>query len=554
MGLRSTVLRFALVLLLALLAVVSINGSQAQASYTDFQLVAVEPSQAMVSGVDLSLLTVSGGALDYSTEFERGSAKWKARMTGYVSGDRLVGSLYVEIRIVGENKHEVYSIEETEFMSTTLPISEGTVDIILGRFTERTNATSSGEEITRQGESGQRISYRVSRPGGPLVPPGKVAKVLYAGNTSRVGWPLTGGGFDWRPLFQGDALVPGCIILIGGEGDPQSGGGRVKLAFSDTFSYVVEPYSRVIVFEGGLRVESGSVEACDQSPIENFNTYGDNGFCSGKDTGAAQPPFTAQAFSPAFPLTSAAAVGSRYRFEILSDGTARVSVFEGVAEVRSAATQATTLLRAGQQVTLTPQGLGPLSEKSFTDVSPTNPYHTAIIGMAVKEIVNGYKKGDLWEFRPGDPVKRAQFAKMIVGAMRIAPKADTGSRFTDLGSPDAAGYPHVFVQAAYENKITTGTNTDQTLFAPWDPIKRAQVVTMIVRAANSLWPEVLATPPAGWSGQMSSFSEPTHGANMRLAEYNNLLAGLEGFGRTWDPWKQATRGEVAQMLWNLMTR
>ncbi len=143
---------------------------------------------------------------------------------------------------------------------------------------------------------------------------------------------------------------------------------------------------------------------------------------------------------------------------------------------------------------------------------------------------------------------------MIVGAMSLPPKSTTATRFTDLGAPDTAGYPHVFVQAAYESKITTGTNTAQTMFGPWDPIKRAQVVTMIVRAAKELWPGVLKTPPTGWSGAMSGFTDVNHGANMRMAEYNGLLAGLTGFGRDWNPWAQASRGEVAQMLWNLMTR
>lgn len=31
----------------------------------------------------------------------------------------------------------------------------------------------------------------------------------------------------------------------------------------------------------------------------------------------------------------------------------------------------------------------------------------------------------------------------------------------------------MFVQAAYENKITQGTNATQTKYGPWDPIRRA---------------------------------------------------------------------------------
>jgi len=541
-----------LALCLVMVAALGITASPAQAGYYDFQLVAVDPSQAWVSGIDLSLLEVNGGTLDYSTEFERGNARWKASMRGYIGGDSVAGSLTIEIRITDNYGFEIYSVEDYEFTSTSLPASAGTMDIILGNYTERSN--TSGTEVVRRGYSGQRLSYQVVRSGGPLIPPGAVARVLSSGITSTIGWPTAGGGLDWRPLRDGDALVSGCVILVGGEGDPQAGGGRVKIALSETFTYLVEPHSRVEILEGGLRVESGSVEASDRAPIENYNTYNDNGFCSGKDPSAAQLPFFAQGIDPVRPLVSSAAGDVRYRFETLSDGSARVSVLEGAAEVKSAKTQAKALLRAGQQITVTAQGLGPVAEKFFTDVLPLQPYRTAIISLALKEIVNGYQVGDRWEFRPGDPVKRAQFAKMIVGAMAIPPKPTTVTRFTDLGSPDAAGYPHIFVQAAYDNGITTGTNTAQTLFAPWEPIKRAQVVTMIVRAATRLWPGVLATPPAGWSGAMSSFTDANHGANMRLAEYNGLLAGLEGFDRNWDPWKQATRGEVAQMLWNLMIR
>lgn len=326
------------------------------------------------------------------------------------------------------------------------------------------------------------------------------------------------------------------------------------IALSETFSFVVEPGSRVEIREEGVWVESGSVEVGDTTPIEDYWTVSYPGFCSGKDVDAIPPPFSAQALSTNESLTAMAGSAVRYRFQVGSDGTTKVSVLEGTAHVKSSKTHAKLRLQAGQQVTMTSQGLGPVSEKSFTDVTSGNPYRTAIIGMALKEIVNGYQKGESWEFRPGDPVKRAQFAKMIVGAMSLPPRPTTATRFTDLGAPDATGYPHVFVQAAYDSKITTGTNKAQTMFGPWDPIKRAQMVTMIVRAANELWPGVLKTPPAGWSGQMSSFTDVNHGANMRTAEYNGLLAGLEGFGRAWDPYQQATRGEVAQLLWNLMVR
>jgi hypothetical protein len=74
------------------------------------------------------------------------------------------------------------------------------------------------------------------------------------------------------------------------------------------------------------------------------------------------------------------------------------------------------------------------------------------------------------------------------------------------------------------------------------------MVTIVVRAAQNLFPGVLATPPAAYAGTLGSF-DTEHAANMRIAEYNGLLTGLVGFGRSWSPWAAASRGEVSQVLY-----
>jgi parallel beta-helix repeat protein len=140
---------------------------------------------------------------------------------------------------------------------------------------------------------------------------------------------------------------------------------------------------------------------------------------------------------------------------------------------------------------------------------------------------------------------------MIVGTLDITPGASTATRFTDLGEPDANGYPHRFVQTAYDHGITYGTNAAQTLFAPYNAIRRDQVVSMIVRGANNEFPGSLATPPASWDSLFDGVPEP-HGGNLRIAEYNGLLDGLIGMGSGWNVSATASRGEVAQMLYNLL--
>jgi hypothetical protein len=57
--------------------------------------------------------------------------------------------------------------------------------------------------------------------------------------------------------------------------------------------------------------------------------------------------------------------------------------------------------------------------------------------------------------------------------------------------------------------------------------------------------------PAGYRGIPGGFSSD-HADNLALAECNGLLSGLVGYGHTWNPWSFASRGEVAQMPWNLV--
>ena len=185
---------------------------------------------------------------------------------------------------------------------------------------------------------------------------------------------------------------------------------------------------------------------------------------------------------------------------------------------------------------------------AFPDVPAGHAYEAAINDLSNAGIIGGYSNGT---FGINDPVKRMQFAKMIVGTLGIVPNPSTATRFTDLGAPDANGYPHKYVQAAYDNGITYGTNPTQTLFSPANPIRRDQVVSMIVRGAESLYPGLLWDPTPGTLTLFDGVGEP-HGENLRIAEFNGLLDGLVGMGPGWSVTANATRGEVAQMLWNLL--
>lgn len=187
------------------------------------------------------------------------------------------------------------------------------------------------------------------------------------------------------------------------------------------------------------------------------------------------------------------------------------------------------------------------SRLSFGDVPFDHPYREAIAALAGSRVVSGYGGVDgSMLFKPDDPVRRAQFAKMVSGVLRLPVRESLVAPFTDLGADDSKNlYPHEYVAAAALAGITRGVAP--AVFAAYADITRAQVVTMLVRGTEQLAPNALADPPAVYFGTMGDFSAD-HGPAMRSAEYNGLLAGMMGFGRDWNPWQAATRGEVAQML------
>ncbi|MBN1321431.1 MAG: S-layer homology domain-containing protein [Thermoleophilia bacterium] len=191
---------------------------------------------------------------------------------------------------------------------------------------------------------------------------------------------------------------------------------------------------------------------------------------------------------------------------------------------------------------------------SFTDVHPGAEYYDAIQGMAAKGLISGYPtSGGYSEFRPSNSVFRAQFAKMIDGALGLVVNEAMAApvNFSDLGADDPADlYPHEYVWVAYTNNIIKGY-TDGS-FRPYTPIIRGHVLTMTVRAMQAMHAAKLATPPDSFVQTWGNDLPAEHKANARIAEYNNLLLGLPLSTTASNANAGMPRGEVAQVLWNMM--
>ncbi|MFH1833496.1 MAG: kelch repeat-containing protein, partial [bacterium] len=187
----------------------------------------------------------------------------------------------------------------------------------------------------------------------------------------------------------------------------------------------------------------------------------------------------------------------------------------------------------------------------FSDVPPGHPYAVAVSDLAGRQVIGGFPDGT---FRPDNSVIRQQFAKMIVKTLEY-PVADTNvCLFSDVVKstpgayvdPTDPLYPDHYVAVCAFYGITQGKTA--TIFAPYDGITRQQLITMISRAANLSDPPTEYTPPFS-PGQ---FYPQEHYLNARRAAYAGLLQGLEGMGPDFDFFGDATRGECAQLLRNLL--
>jgi hypothetical protein len=187
--------------------------------------------------------------------------------------------------------------------------------------------------------------------------------------------------------------------------------------------------------------------------------------------------------------------------------------------------------------------------QAFPDVPPSNKYYQAIQELTARSIVNGFPDG---KFYPNNPVTRAQFVKMIDLVFNLYPSEqdwnDANPPFNDLVPDDPNNlYPHEYVAVAVRNHITEGIKVGE--FGPNNPITRAQIMTMTVRASDNLTPGKLKKSPSFYKNSLGNFS-PTHASFAKEFQYN-LLGKNVIDGSSWDPMLSITRGETAQILYNV---
>ena len=183
---------------------------------------------------------------------------------------------------------------------------------------------------------------------------------------------------------------------------------------------------------------------------------------------------------------------------------------------------------------------------SFSDVKAGAWYENAVDFAAARGIVMGTGNGS---FSPDGKLTRGQLLVMLMRAYGIEPDTDLSDNFSDADDTYYTGY----LAAGKQLGITEGLGNN--LYAPEKQITRQEMFTLLY---NTL--KVIGQLPEGTgkaSGALTGYSDADSVASW-AKDAAETLAGCgessAGATENWSPKNTTTRAEMAQVLYNLLSK
>lgn len=183
------------------------------------------------------------------------------------------------------------------------------------------------------------------------------------------------------------------------------------------------------------------------------------------------------------------------------------------------------------------------NQVSFADIAASAWYGEAVGFLAARGVTTGT---DAEHYSPNATVTRGQFVTLLLKAYGIAPETGAADNFADAGDTYYTGY----LAAAKRLGIATGAGGDK--FAPDSKISRQELFTLLYRALN-----VIGELPSGKTGSaVSSYADAGAIAGYAQDAFKALVESgvVSGSGGKLDPAGASTRAQVAQVLFNLLSK
>lgn len=183
-----------------------------------------------------------------------------------------------------------------------------------------------------------------------------------------------------------------------------------------------------------------------------------------------------------------------------------------------------------------------LRKVSFNDVNAGHWAVKEVEVLASRGIVDGTGADT---YAPKDMLTRAQFSKMLAGALGIPPITPAQPTFRDVAS---GKWSYGWVEAAAAAGIVEG---DQGLFRPEDALSREQMMAMLVRAAQDRLGE---SQVQGQGLDRFKDRETISAWALPLVEQAVSLRLVEGSGDAINARATTTRAEAAVVIYRLLER
>jgi len=169
----------------------------------------------------------------------------------------------------------------------------------------------------------------------------------------------------------------------------------------------------------------------------------------------------------------------------------------------------------------------------FTDVNESYWGYNAIKELYFEKVISG-KTAE--KFFPEDKITRAEFAKLVVEALKLSGEGDV-SAFSDVSESD---WYYKYVSTAFANGVINGVS--ESSFAPGNNITRQDAAVMIMRASKLDAGET--------DGSFSDDAEISDYAKEAVYTLKNKKI-LSGYNGLFNPLNNLTRAEAAQLIHKL---
>lgn len=180
---------------------------------------------------------------------------------------------------------------------------------------------------------------------------------------------------------------------------------------------------------------------------------------------------------------------------------------------------------------------------NFSDVAANAWYGDAVSFVAARDITTGTGNGN---YSPTEKLTRGQFLVMVMRAYGIETAAASNDNFSDAGNTYYTGY----LAAAKKLGITDGIGNN--MFAPGKEITRQEMFTLLYNTLD----KIDALPEGITESTLTSYKDADKIASW-AKDAMTMFVGtgtISGSGDQLNPADTTNRAQMAQVLYNLMTK